>query len=52
MYSDLSMVDEVESKTNVSFLHDVLPRQEDEGLDDDGEVPQEWSLNISKYGNL
>ena len=50
--TNLSMVDEVDSKPDVSFLQNVLPRQEDEGLDHEGEVPQEWGLNVSEYRNL
>ena len=50
--TNLSMVDEVDSKPDVSFLQNVLPRQEDEGLDHEGEVPQEWGLNVSEYRDL
>ena len=50
--TNLSMVDEVDSKPDVSFLQNVLPRQEDEGLDHEGEVPQEWGLDVSEYRDL
>ena len=50
--TNLSMVDEVDSKPDVSFLQNVLSRQEDEGLDHEGEVPQEWGLDVSEYRDL